>query len=96
MNVNFCLPLTKKIDNYEVMVNNYNVILCKKLYTPFTFVSEEKQEYVIDKRKYTDNQLKINAENEFKPNRVLTKAEAIELCYKLIKQLESDNMTDIK
>ena len=37
-----------------------------------------------------------NTENEFKPNRVLTKAEAIELCYKLIKQLETDNMTDIK
>lgn len=37
-----------------------------------------------------------NAENEFKPNRILTRAEAIELSFKLIKQLESDSMTDIK
>ena len=37
-----------------------------------------------------------NAQNEFKPNRILTKAEAIELTFKLVKQLEADSMTDIK
>ena len=37
-----------------------------------------------------------NAQNEFKPNRILTKAEAIELCFKLVKQLESDSMTEVK
>ena len=37
-----------------------------------------------------------NDQNEFKPNRILSKAEAIELCFKLVKQLEADSMVDVK
>ena len=33
-----------------------------------------------------------NDSNEFKPNRIITKAEAAEMCFKLIKQLESEEM----
>lgn len=36
-----------------------------------------------------------NASNEFKPNRVISKAEAAEMCYKLIKQIEAEGMPDI-
>lgn len=37
-----------------------------------------------------------NTENEFRPNKTLTRAEAIELTYKLVKQLEANSMEDIK
>ena len=33
-----------------------------------------------------------NDSNEFKPNRIITKAEAAEMCFKLVKQLESEEM----
>ena len=33
-----------------------------------------------------------NANNEFKPNRIISKAEAAEMCFKLIKQLEAQDM----
>lgn len=37
-----------------------------------------------------------NSENEFRPNKKLSRAEAIELTYKLVKQLEANSIPDIK
>lgn len=36
-----------------------------------------------------------NSSNEFKPNRVISKAEAAEMCYKLVKELEKENMPNV-
>lgn len=36
-----------------------------------------------------------NANNEFKPNRIISRAEAAEMCFKLIKQLEAQDMPNV-
>ena len=36
-----------------------------------------------------------NDSNEFKPNRIISKAEAAEMCYKLIKQMETEEMPNV-
>ena len=36
-----------------------------------------------------------NSSNEFRPNKIITRAEAAEMCYKLIKQLEATEMPDV-
>lgn len=37
-----------------------------------------------------------NSNNEFRPDKIISKAEAAEMCYKLIKQLESEEMPNIR
>jgi len=64
-NWNFYLRLTKKIDNYDVMVNNYNVVLCKNLYTPITILKETKYEYRNIPKEYTDGELRKKAQETF-------------------------------
>ena len=61
VNVNFYLPFIKEFDNYDVMINNYNVSLCKKLYTPVELVCISKMEYKNVECEYTDKELREKA-----------------------------------
>ena len=60
------LPLlTKKFDNYDVIVNNYNVVVCKNLYMPINFDIKYMYEYENIKKVYTDKQLQEKAKDAY-------------------------------
>ena len=66
ININLYQLFPKKFDNYDVIVNNYNVIVGKNLYTPIIAIKENKYEYNNKKCKYTDKELKYKAHNFYK------------------------------
>ena len=61
----FTLNSIKKIDNFDVIVNNYNVSLGKNMYLPIEIVETDYREYKIIKERYTDDELRSIASSRF-------------------------------
>ena len=57
--------LTKKFDNYDVIVNNYNVVVCKNMYIPISFDIKKQLEYIKIKQEYTDKDLKKKSKDAY-------------------------------
>ncbi len=62
---NFTLNSIKKIDNFDVIVNNYNVSLGKDYYLPIEIVETDYREYKSIKERYTDDELRSIASSRF-------------------------------
>ena len=62
---NFTLNSIKKIDNFDVIVNNYNVSLGKDYYLPIEIVETDYREYKSIKKRYTDEELRSIASSRF-------------------------------
>ena len=85
------LPTIKKLIN-----DGGKVILCSHLGKP---KGEPKPELSLAPvAKILNDAYKIiqgDSENRFSPNKIITRAEAAEMCYKTVKQIEADDMPNI-
>ena len=73
INIKYLPLLTKKFDNYDVIVNNYNVVVCKNLYMPINFVIKKEFEYKSKVKEYTDKELIQKARCAFERYKVSLK-----------------------
>lgn len=82
----------KKFDNYDVLVNNYNVRLGQNLELPVEIIHYKEREYNVDCAMYSDKELKYKANEYFKKYRRDLKKENITIVNSNIDNYIEDNV----
>lgn len=88
----FTFNSIKKFDNFDVIVNNYNVSLGKNLYLPLEYIKTDIREYKTVKRLYTDDELKKIADNNFLKYKNSLKDDNITMIHNSIDYYINDKM----